>query len=161
MPLAYTKGERPRESASCTIPMSVAGLKSPRKASMNRPRVTSFKVDSSAGPVWAINSTKTVNCKPLTKSCEAANCPSLRALISRRGVACSVFSPDGFIRQSPRLQSQKPPQRGESLCAQLLIELGNQQNQEAQCRQRSQHFRGKGQSDELQLRIEMPQQSDG
>ena len=31
IPLAYTKGERPRDSASCKIPMSVAGPKSPPK----------------------------------------------------------------------------------------------------------------------------------
>ncbi len=50
---------------------------------------------------------------------------------------------------------QQPSQRGESLRAQLLIQLGNQQNQKAQGRQRRQHLRGKRQSDELQLRIEM------
>src|ERR1700677_582254 len=58
-------------------------------------------------------------------------------------------------------KSQQPSQRSENRRAQLLIQLGNQQNQEAQPRQRRQHLRWKSQSNELQLRIKMAQQSDG
>ena len=61
-------------SASCSIRMNSARTKVAAEGLCQQQSRRFLRLASSFDPDWANNRTKTVNCSPLTKSCEEANC---------------------------------------------------------------------------------------
>src|SRR5690348_12613487 len=109
----------------------------------------------------------TMNCVAATSSREAGNFPSSRALCSRRGEGFSVLlceSPAMTVESQTPLrplstQEQLPDQPHDGSRS-LREHLWENQDQPRQQSERYQHLDGKCQSDQLELRIEPPEQGE-